>query len=422
MYRLDWIEQAKLRTTELPRAAKVAAVSPAVWGLGWTSFLTDISAEMVSSVLPLYLVLHLHATPLQFGVVDAVYNGFAVALLSLLAGVAADRSLRHKQIAAFGYGIGALGKVVLLAAGGAWAGVMSAAALDRFGKGIRTAPRDALISLHTEREALATAFAAHRAMDAAGMLLGPALAFALLWLTPNAFDVVWFTSLVLGVLGCAVLLLFVPQPAHLQARAPGVFFRGSTRLLFRSQRFSVLAFCGLILSLLTVSDGFLYLLLQKGSSTDSKLFPLFYVLTACSYIAFSMPAARVADRFGRMPVFLSGYALLVLMYSAIQSLGSVGPLVLVSSIAMLGMYYAATEGVLMAAASDLAPREIRTTGVAITATAVALGKAGSSVLFGYASQAYGARLALMWFAVGLLVSLSLAVCLLRFVRDETNVS
>jgi MFS family permease len=89
---------------------------------------------------------------------------------------------------------------------------------------------------------------------------------------------------------------------------------------------------------------------------------------------------------------------------------------------MLGMYYAATEGVLMAAASDLAPREIRTTGVAITATAVALGKAGSSVLFGYASQAYGARLALMWFAVGLLVSLSLAVCLLRFVRDETNVS
>jgi hypothetical protein len=84
--------------------------------------------------------------------------------------------------------------------------------LDRAGKGIRTAPRDALISLHTQSESFATAFAAHRALDAGGMLLGPIVAFCVLWLVPNAFDAVWIASFAFGILGVAVLVLFVPNP------------------------------------------------------------------------------------------------------------------------------------------------------------------------------------------------------------------
>ena len=83
MYRLDWIEQLKLKTAEVPKPRQVAAVSPAVWNLGWTSLLTDVSAEMVNSVIPVYLVLHLHLSPLRYGAIDGIYNGFAVVLLSL---------------------------------------------------------------------------------------------------------------------------------------------------------------------------------------------------------------------------------------------------------------------------------------------------------------------------------------------------
>lgn len=120
MYRLDWIEQLKLRTTPLPTGREIARVHPAVWKLGVTSLLTDISAEMVNSMLPVYIVLHLHMTPLQYGAVDGLYNGVAVALLSVAAGIIADRTRRQREIAAFGYGLSAICKLLLLTAGGAW--------------------------------------------------------------------------------------------------------------------------------------------------------------------------------------------------------------------------------------------------------------------------------------------------------------
>jgi hypothetical protein len=102
-------------------------VSPAVWNLGWTPLFTDVSAEMVNSVIPVYLVLHLHLSPLRYGVIDGIYNGFAVVLLSLIAGLAADRGRRHKQIALAEYGLSTLCKIALLFAGGAWTAIMGVA-------------------------------------------------------------------------------------------------------------------------------------------------------------------------------------------------------------------------------------------------------------------------------------------------------
>ena len=107
MYRLDWIEQLKLKLTAAPATGAVLTVSPVVWSLGFTSLLTDISTEMVNSALPVYLVLHLHLSPVQYGVIDGLYNGLAVALLSIAAGLIADRSGRHKEVAGFGYALSA---------------------------------------------------------------------------------------------------------------------------------------------------------------------------------------------------------------------------------------------------------------------------------------------------------------------------
>src|SRR5262247_3371149 len=180
MYPLDWVPRRKLGTIGQPETAQLRRVSPVVWALGLTSFLTDISSEMVNSVLPVYLVLHLHLSPLQYGTIDGVYNGLAVTLVSLAAGLTADRTKRHKEVALAGYEFSAVCKLLLLAAGGVWGWLIVITGLDRIGKGIRTAPRDAMISLNTPPRLMASAFAVHRALDAGGSLLGPLVAFILL--------------------------------------------------------------------------------------------------------------------------------------------------------------------------------------------------------------------------------------------------
>lgn len=390
----------------------MARVSAPVWNLGWTSLFTDISSEMVNSVLPMYLVLHLHLSPLHYGVVDGIYNGFAIVLLSLIAGVAADRGERHKTIALLGYGMSTVCKLALLLVGGAWTVIVGIVSVDRLGKGIRTAPRDALISLHTKPEFLATAFAAHRALDAGGMLLGPMIAFGVLWLVPNAFDAVWVASLAFGVVGLAVLGLFVPQPRPPVRATAELPVWSAAFSLFRTRQFSSLAICGFALALATISDAFLYLQVQQKSSVTSSFFPLFYVLTASSYMLFSFPTGRLADRFGRVPMFLCGYLLLAVIYLAVQSMDSAPPGALIVIMVVLGIYYAATEGILMAITSTVVAPELRTSGIALIATAVGLGKMGSSLLFGYAWQSLGAAVATRWFACILIVFLFVSTWLL----------
>src|SRR6185503_8332888 len=122
--------------------------SRTVWCLGLTSFFTDISSEMVASILPIYLVLHLHLSPLTFGLIDGLYQGFA-AVARVAGGFVADRWRNHKAVASVGYALSAACKLGLLAAGNAWSLLALTIAFDRTGKGIRTAPRDALISLST---------------------------------------------------------------------------------------------------------------------------------------------------------------------------------------------------------------------------------------------------------------------------------
>src|SRR5918911_2663138 len=156
------------------------SVSQNVVSLGLTSLFTDISSEMVSTVLPLYLVFFLRFTPLQFGMLDGLYQGGA-ALIRLVGGLAADRSQRYKEVAGLGYGLSALSKVGLLLGAAGGPGLLAGALfVDRTGKGIRTAPRDALISLSSRPEQLGTSFAVHRALDTCGAMLGPLVAFGLL--------------------------------------------------------------------------------------------------------------------------------------------------------------------------------------------------------------------------------------------------
>ena len=291
MYRLEWIEARKHKQVGSPNSLP-GSIHPIVWKLGFTSLLTDISSEMVHSLLPVYLVLHLHMSPLQFGTIDGIYSGMAMAMLALAGGFLADRTRRPKEVAAFGYAVSAVCKLLFLIAGAAWGWIAAIVAFDRTGKGFRTAPRDAMISLCNPADSLATAFAVHRALDAGGALFGPIVAFVLLSQRPGSFDAIWLTSFAFALLGLAVLLLFVQNPsAKNVAHQPRPVWHAMR--MHVGSGFWKLSIIGALLSIMTISDGFFYLLLQKRTGLAMGFFPLFYIITACAYMLLSIPLREI---------------------------------------------------------------------------------------------------------------------------------
>jgi len=177
-----------------------------VFFLGLTSLVTDISSEMVTATLPLYLLLALRLAPLQFGLIDGINQGASV-LVRIASGLIADRWRRAKEVATAGYAFSAICRIGLLLVGRSWLGLSGVVLLDRIGKGIRTAPRDAMIAASVPSEKLGTAFGIHRAMDTAGAMLGPLVAAGLLLLAPGSYDVVFVVSFCIAIVGVAVIAL-----------------------------------------------------------------------------------------------------------------------------------------------------------------------------------------------------------------------
>ena len=199
-----------------PKGQATSRVTGVVILMGITSLLTDISSEMVASVLPLYLVLQLQLSPLYFGVIDGLYQ-LASTPLRLAGGIIGDRLRRHKEVAATGYGLSAVCKLGLASADNVWPGLTGFLLLDRAGKGIRTAPRDAVIAEHSEPESLGLSFGVHRAMDTLGALLGPVIAFLVLAASPGAYRSIFILSFLFAIVGVAVIVLFVDARGKLLA-------------------------------------------------------------------------------------------------------------------------------------------------------------------------------------------------------------
>ena len=377
--------------------------------LGLTSLLTDISSEMVVTVLPLYLVFVGGFSPLAFGLIDGLYNG-ATAIVRLASGFIGDRWRRHKEVAVAGYGLSAVCKLLLVGAGTAVSAIGAVVLLDRAGKGIRTAPRDAMISLSTPREHLGTAFGVHRAMDTTGAMLGPLVAFGILALAPLAFHSIFLVSFCLAVLGGAVLVLFVRAPAPAGEPAPAPSLRRAAGLL-GSPRYRALVIAGGVLSLATASDAFLFLVLQDRLDLGASLFPLLFVGSAGTYMVLAVPMGRLADRIGRGRVFLGGYALLLGVYMTLLApLG--GAALLAVTLGLLGAYYAATDGVLMALGSAVVPDELRGSGLALLGTVTSVARLVASVAFGALWTLWGMDVAVACFGAALVAAAAITALLL----------
>lgn len=385
--------------------------------LGMVSLLTDVSAEMVATVLPLYIVFSLGASPLVLGAIDGTYRG-AAALVQVASGFAADRWRRPKEVATLGYGLSAAGKVALVAAGNTVGGIGAIVAFDRVGKGIRTAPRDALISLSSAKDKLATSFGVHRAMDSAGAMLGPLIAFGILFLAPARFDAVFVVSTLFAVLGLAVLVLNVQgKPRRAARTGPAPSLRAAAGLL-TERRFAPLLAAAAVLSVASVSDAMIYVGLQRNIDFDPAVFPLLYVMTAIAFMGLAIPVGQLADRVGRVPVLIGGHALLFFTYGVLL-MSSVGYAALVVCLLALGGYFAASEGVLSALGGGLLPEELQASGLGLLTTVVSLGKLLSSLVFGALWFALGLQAAVLCFGVALALAMALAAPLLLRAQRAT---
>ena len=415
-------------TREQPKApGRSGRVAGTVILLGVVSMLTDISSESVSAVLPLYLTGVLGLGPLAYGFVDGIYQGVS-ALVRIVGGWAADRGDHPKWVALAGYGLSAVARLALLPASGL-ASITAVITVDRLGKGLRTAPRDALISASTEPHLLGRAFGVHRAMDTAGALIGPLLAFLILFLLPGSYDSVFVVSFVFAVLGVAVLLLLVPDlrprrallrdALNAQSKVPAGPRAPSWKMLADPRLSRLLVVAGL-LGVLTIGDGFLYLALQRRDNFATEYFPLLYVGTNFAYLALAVPLGRLADRVGRAKVFVAGHIALVAAYVA-----AAGPFkglaATITCLLLLGTFYAATDGILAALAGRLVDVSVRASGIATAQTVVAAARFVSSLGFGLLWVTLGRSNALLAVAAALVVALLVvARAVTRIDRDDRS--
>ncbi len=385
--------------------------------LGIVSMLTDISSESVNAVLPIYITSTLGMSALAYGFIDGIYQGVS-ALVRILGGWIADRADHPKWVAVVGYLTSAISRVFLLPAT-TLAALTAVITADRLGKGLRTAPRDALIAASSPPAALGRAFGVHRALDTLGALIGPLMAFAIIGMVvPDDFHAVFVASLAFAIMGVAVLILVVPDRRPQRERRASGDVRSATPRErpswrhFNDPQLIRLIVSAAMLGLFTIGDGFLYLELTQRDSLATKYFPLLYVGTNVAYLVLAIPFGRLADRIGRARVFLGGQVVLLVAY-----LCAGGPLdgsaATIGCLAFLGAYYAATDGVLAAMASRVTPVSIRTSGIATAQTAVALSRSASSVAFGLMWVRLGRSDALLLVTALLSLAIPLAALLMR---------
>jgi MFS family permease len=379
--------------------------------MGLVSLVTDISSESLSAILPLYVTAVLGLSPLAYGVVDGVYQGAGV-LVRIAAAWVSDVADRPKWVALSGYAMSAFAKAALLLVSG-FAALTAVVTVDRLGKGIRTAPRDAVISAVTPPAVLGRAFGVHRALDSIGAAIGPLVAFALLALTPGDYTPVIVVSLAFGLIGVALLGLVVPdvRPRRVPREAAPLASHSAPGVLRDPALRRVVAVAG-VLGLLTVSDGFLYLTLQRRDDFAAQYFPLLFVATNVVYFLLAVPMGRLADRLGRHRLFALGHLLLVAAYAGAAretgGLAATGTCLL-----LLGAFYAATDGVLSALTSALSPVRHRALCLSATQTATAIGRLVSSIVFGLVWVEIGRGQALSVFAVALSAAVGMALWLFR---------
>lgn len=405
-----------------PRTTRVAtSVGPqesdsvrwaSVLGLGLTSMTTDISTEMVASVVPLYLLTRLDYSFARFGALDASLQ-LSVVMLGLIGAILADRFRCHRALAGLGYGGSAVAKIGLALSGGSLPVMLLG---DRVAKGVRTAPRDALLADCSGPGHRGRVFGVHRSLDTAGALIGPLVAFALLSLRPGRYDVVWVASAAIAVIGVLIFALLVETPASrsetgfaTRPSAPGIGSLTRTALSPQLRRIWMVAF---LAGTAMIGDSFVLLVLRQRFDISTSMFPLLLSGASIAYLALAFPIGVLADRMNPNVVLLAGLMILPLIYGVLLAhLGRAFTVVVV--LVLVGSSTAALDGVLVVVTTKVVGPEFRAGALAVVAVGMAAGRWFGTASFGFVWSTRGRSTALIW-AAALSMTAGLVACGLLF--------
>ena len=359
-----------------PSRPSLAAIPRTVWALGLVSLFMDISSEMIHALLPLFLTTSLGATAVYVGIIEGIGEATA-AIVKVFSGFISDRVGRRKPLILFGYGLGALSKPLFAVAGAPWM-VLTARFSDRVGKGIRGAPRDALIADVTPETIRGSAYGLRQSLDTAGAFIGPLIAIGLMALFADNMRAVFWFALVPGLIAVLCVLLGVedsPVPSSCARRAP-VQFRELGRL---RPAYWAIVVIGVVFTFARFSEAFLVLKAHQSGLTLA-LAPLVLVVMNIVYSLGAYPAGALADRVP--PARLLILALLVLLAADACLAFSRSLPGTFAGIALWGVHMALSQGLLSKLVADRAPAELRGsafglfnlfTGVALLAASVIAG-------------------------------------------------
>ncbi|HSD11267.1 MAG TPA: MFS transporter [Candidatus Binatia bacterium] len=373
--------------------------------LGVVSFLTDVSSEAIFAVLPLFLTSVLGASPLVLGAMEGLAD-FAASSLDMASGYVSDRLCKRKSIAVIGYVVSSAAKAVLLVASTA-AQVVAFRVIERLGKSIRGAPRDALLSGIATKEERGASFGLHKAFDKSGAIVGPLVAYAFLdrfGHSLDAFHTLFAVALVPALASVAVLVFFVHE--HAVAEGKSVRFCEALRTFGPGYRHYLMS-AG-IFSFAYFSFAFL-LLAASRAGFEMKHVVLLYGLFNVSFTVVSVPIGRLSDRIGRRTVIAFSYVLYALMatgFAVVHSKLGVALLFLV-----YGIFYAIDEGQTKAYVADLTPEETRATAIGTYGFVTALVYLPASLVAGALWNAFGSQVT---FGTAAAVALLALVYLLAF--------
>jgi MFS family permease len=326
-----------------------------VWALGLVSLFMDISSEMIHALLPLYLVTVLGASMTAVGLIEGIAEAAAM-MVKVFSGALSDWLGKRKLLAAIGYGLAAFTKPVFpLATGLGW--IVAARFVDRIGKGIRGAPRDALIADLTPPAVRGAAFGLRQSLDTAGAFIGPLAAIGLMAMTLNNFTLVFWIAVVPAFISFALIVFAVKDSAPTNAgqERPRPRFAGIGRF---SLAFWLVVAIAAVLTLARFSEAFLILRAQN-LGMPIALVPAILVVMNVVYALSAYPAGAASDRFGRTGVLALGIAALIAADLLLAFGGNLAIMLL--GVVLWGLHMGLTQGLLATLVADMAPADLRGT-------------------------------------------------------------
>ncbi|MGZ3773431.1 MAG: MFS transporter [Pseudobdellovibrionaceae bacterium] len=381
--------------TKVSAVSEMSALSPTVKRLGLVSFLADVSSEMLYPITPIFLTAVLGASVTYLGVVEGIAEAIA-SLMKTYSGFWSDRIRQRKPFIWTGYLLAALGKP-LIGVSHAWTEVLFARAIDRTGKGIRTAPRDAMIAESVPEQLRGAAFGWHRLMDTMGAAVGPLLAIVFLNFS-NEMRHIYFYAFIPGILAVIVALTVkekMPKHKEVSKKSWSSFFS-------LSKEYKYYLFCWTIFSLVNSSDVFL-LLKTKQAGEDLHQTILLYCFYNIIYALSSPYLGGLSDKIGRKLVLIFGLVVFAVVYTGFMFATNLAHFWILFGV--YGLYMGATEGVGKAFAIDLLDPDKKATAVGYLGTVTGISTLIASTVAGILWDHYGPHATFGYGAFGAILTI-----------------